>query len=58
MDTTRRVIEGNHMGDKMFKDQNGWNLYIQYARGIIHFDLNQLHVDELLDIMKNDIKSL
>jgi hypothetical protein len=51
-------MEGDQMEDNMIRGRGGRNLYIRYTNAIPNFDLNQLHVDELLDTMKNDVKSL
>jgi hypothetical protein len=58
MDMTRKGMEGDQMEDNMIDELCGRDHYIQYANAITDFDLNQLHVDELFDTMKDDLKLL
>ena len=58
MDMILRGMERDQIGDKTISAEDGRNLYIQYTNAITRFDLSQLHVDELSDTMKNDVKLL
>jgi hypothetical protein len=58
MSMTRKGIEEDQIGDNMIEELCGRNLCIRYAYAITDFDLNQLHVDQLLDTMNNDDYSL
>jgi hypothetical protein len=54
MDTIPRGMEGDLMEDNMIEELYGRHLYIRYVNAIPTFDLNQLHLHELLDTMNNN----
>jgi hypothetical protein len=54
MDMTRKGMEGDQMEDNMIEELYGRDLYIRYINAIPTFDLNQLHIHELLDTMNNN----
>jgi|WetSurMetagenome_2_1015567.scaffolds.fasta_scaffold854478_2 hypothetical protein len=56
MSMARKGMEEDQMGDNMIEELYCRNTYpyIRHVNAITDFDLNQLHVDQLLDTMNND----